>query len=207
VTLADVMAVRSKLRDPPSLTAIFVKAFAVVAAEVPELRRAYIKWPWPHLYEYADSTVSVLQERQIMGDIGVLPIRCRKPDSVPLGELSGMIRRAADAPIEASKLHRNLIALAKCPLIIRRLVWGLSLNIPRLRRHTLGTYGVSSVARWQTELGTSRTPLPLLAELRADGFARPSDRAPKLRPSHLRRRAGRPCADAARSGLELVDPR
>jgi hypothetical protein len=33
VTLADVMAVRSKLRDPPSLTAIFVKAFAVVAAE------------------------------------------------------------------------------------------------------------------------------------------------------------------------------
>ena len=73
-----------------------------------------------------------------------------------------MICRAADAPIEASKLHRNLIALAKCPLIIRRLVWGLSLNIPRLRRHTLGTYGVSSVARWQTELGTSRTPLPCL---------------------------------------------
>jgi hypothetical protein len=162
VTLADVMAIRSKLRDPPSLTAIFVKAFAVVAAEVPELRRAYMKWPCPHLYEYADSTVSVLQERQIMGDIGVLPIRFRKPDAVPLGELSGMIRRSADAPIEASKLHRDLIALAKCPLIIRRLVWDLCLNIPRLRRHTLGTYGVSSVARWQTELGTSRTPLPCL---------------------------------------------
>ena len=89
MTLADVMAVRSKLRDPPSLTAIFVKAFAVVAAEVPELRRAYIKWPWPHLYEYADSTVSVLQERQIMGDIGVLPIRCRKPTPCRLANSAG----------------------------------------------------------------------------------------------------------------------
>ena len=41
---------------------------------------------------------------------------------------------------------------------------------------------VSSVARRQTELGTSRTSLPLLAELRADGFARPSDGAVTARP-------------------------
>jgi hypothetical protein len=162
VALADVMAARRGLRDPPSLTAIFVKAFAVVAAEVPELRRVYIKWPWPYLYQYAESTVSILQERQIMGDIGVLPIRVRKPDGVPLGELSRIIRRAADAPIEASKIHCNLIKLAQYPLLIRRMGWTLGLNIPRMRRHLLGTYGVSSVARWQTELGTSRTPLPCL---------------------------------------------
>ena len=189
-------------------TAIFVKAFAVVAAEVPELRRAYMKWPCPHLYEYADSTVSVLQGASDHGRHWALPIRFRKPDAVPLGELSGMICRSADAPIGASKLHRDLIALAKCPLIIRRLVWELCLNIPRLRRHTLGTYGVSSVARWQTELGTSRTPLPCLLSCGpTDLLGQVIVRLTKLRPSHLRRRAGRPCADAARSGLEFVDPR
>jgi len=35
------------------------------------------------------------------------------------------------------------------------------MNIPRLRRE-LGTYGVSSAARWRTDLGTSRTPQPSL---------------------------------------------
>lgn len=153
---------RSELREPPSWTAIFVKAFAIVAAEIPELRRVYLKLPWPHLYEYADSTASVLQERQIMGDTGLLPLRFRQPDAVPLGELSEMIRRAADAPIEEARLYRNLILLARLPLVLRRLVWGVGLNIPRLRRNALGTYGVSSVARWETELGTTRSPLPCL---------------------------------------------
>src|SRR5262249_50217464 len=31
---------------------IFSKGFAIVASETPELRRAYITLPWPHLYEY-----------------------------------------------------------------------------------------------------------------------------------------------------------
>jgi hypothetical protein len=35
------------------------------------------------------------------------------------------------------------------------------MNVPRLRRE-MGTYGVSSAARWRTDLGTSRTPQPCL---------------------------------------------
>jgi hypothetical protein len=35
------------------------------------------------------------------------------------------------------------------------------LNVPRLRR-ALGTCGVSSAARWETELGISRNPLSCL---------------------------------------------
>ena len=162
VAFHELIRIRGELRDPPSWTAIFVKAFAIVAAEIPELRRVYMKLPWPHLYEYADSTASVLQERQIMGDTGLLPLRFRQPDVVALGELSEMIRRGADAPIEESRFYRTLIVLARLPLVLRRLLWGLGLNIPRLRRNALGTYGISSVARWETELGTTRSPLPCL---------------------------------------------
>ena len=96
-----------------------------------------------------------------MGDTGVLPLRFYKPDALPLGRLSQMIREAADAPIEQSKLHRKLIAVARLPLFVRRLIWGVLLNMPRLRC-ALGTYGVSSAARWQTDLGTTRAPLPCL---------------------------------------------
>ncbi len=161
VAFHDLITIRGGLRDPPSWTAIFVKAFAIIAAEIPELRRVYMTLPWPHLYEYADSTVVILQERQIMDDTGVLPLRFYKPDAIPLGKLSEMIRCAAVARIEESSFYRKLIAVARLPLFIRRMVWGLCLNIPRLRRE-LGTYGISSVARLQTELGTSRTPLPCL---------------------------------------------
>src|SRR5262249_30675843 len=112
--------------------------------------------------EYAESTVCILHEREILGDIGLLPLRFRQPDAIPLAQLSDMIRRAAEAPIEELKFCRALIALSRLPLLIRRPLWALCLNFPRIRRHVLGTYGISSAARWQAELGTSRTPLPCL---------------------------------------------
>jgi len=89
---------------------------------------------------------------------GLLPLRFHKPDAVPLGELSEMIRRA---PIEASRFHRRLVAIARLPLFARRLIWNICLSIPRVRRE-METYGVSSAARWKAELGTSRTPQPCL---------------------------------------------
>jgi len=169
VAFRDVMAAREELEAAPSWTAIFVKGFALVAAEIPELRRVYFRLPWPHLYEYAESTVCVMHERLIMGDLGLLPLRFHKPDGVPIRQLSEMIRRAAAAPLEETKFHRKLVALARLPLVARRLILGVCLNVPRLRRE-IGTYGVSSAARWRTDLGTSRTPQPcLLSYGPADG--------------------------------------
>ena len=161
VAFRDVMAVRQELEAAPSWTAMFVKAFSLVAAEIPELRRIYCTLPWPHLYEYAESTACVVHERWIMGDLGLLPLRFHQPNIIPVQELSEMIRDAAAAPIEETSLHRKLVAIARFPLLIRRLIYFVSMNIPRLRKE-LGTYGVSSAARYRTDLGTSRTPQPCL---------------------------------------------
>jgi hypothetical protein len=158
----DLIAARDELQEPPSWTAIFVKAFAIVAIEIPELRRIYFKFPWPYIYEYADSTANIAAAREIMGDIGLLPIRVRSPETFSLGMLSQMIREAASAPIEEIRFYRTIIRIARMPLFIRRLIWGFSLNVPNARRYAFGTYGVSSVARWKTELGTTRSPLPYL---------------------------------------------
>ena len=88
---------------------MFVKGFALVAAEMPELRRIYLRMPWPHLYEYVDSTVCVMHERMIMGDLGLVPLRFHKPDAVPIQELSEKVRDAhparADKP--ASQVGRR----------------------------------------------------------------------------------------------------
>jgi hypothetical protein len=161
VAFRDVMAAREKLAAAPSWTAIFVKGFALVAAEMPELRRVYLRLPWPHLYEYTDSTVCIANERWIMGDLGLVPLRFHKPDAIPIGQLGEMIQRAAAAPLEETRFHRQLVAIARLPLLARRLIVSLFLNVPQLRRK-LGTYGVSSAARWRADLGTSRTPQPCL---------------------------------------------
>jgi hypothetical protein len=162
VAFGEVIDIRRRLSNPPSWTAIFVKAFAIVAAEIPELRRAYMKWPWPHLHEYGESTVFVSHECKIDGETGVLPLRFRKPDGILLRQLSDMIRHAANAPIEDSKFYRTLIALMRLPLLVRRFLLTLCLNIPRMRRHAFGTCHISSIARWQSEFGATLTPLPYL---------------------------------------------
>ena len=161
VAFGDLIAARGRLAVAPSWTAIFVKGFALVAAEIPELRRVYLSLPWPYFYEYADSTACVIHERWIMGDLGLLPLRFYKPNTIPLQQLNEMIRSAAATPSEDTGLHRKLIAIARLPLLARRLILGVCMNIPRLRRE-MGTYGVSSAARWRTDLGTSRTPQPCL---------------------------------------------
>ena len=50
--LGAVIAARNAVPYRPAWAGIFAKACALTAREFPELRRTYVKWPWPHLYEY-----------------------------------------------------------------------------------------------------------------------------------------------------------
>src|SRR5262249_11803819 len=70
VAFRDLIAARGGLPARPSWIAIFSKGFAIVASEMPELRRVYITLPRPHLYEYAESTLIIAQERWNLGDLG-----------------------------------------------------------------------------------------------------------------------------------------
>src|SRR5674476_1417868 len=56
MSLGPLAAARAACRDRPQWTAIFAKGYALVAREFPDLRRAYLKIPWPHLYEYPQAT-------------------------------------------------------------------------------------------------------------------------------------------------------
>src|SRR5215213_8578123 len=66
--LATVAAARRGCPDRPPWAAIFAKAFSLVAAEVPPLRRAYCTIPWPRLYEYPVSVASVAIEGDYHGE-------------------------------------------------------------------------------------------------------------------------------------------
>src|SRR5580704_11289904 len=50
MNVATLVAARQVASPRPSWCAIFTKAYGFVAAAWPELRRAYLAFPWPHLY-------------------------------------------------------------------------------------------------------------------------------------------------------------
>src|SRR5947209_9719278 len=63
--LSELVAARAATTPPVSWSAIFLKAYAAVAVERPELRRCYLPWPRPHLYEHPFSVASFAVERRV----------------------------------------------------------------------------------------------------------------------------------------------
>src|SRR5690242_13374232 len=59
MNLAGLVAARGRLSERPGWCAIFTKAYALTALRFPELRRAYMAYPWPHLYEHPFSIASI----------------------------------------------------------------------------------------------------------------------------------------------------
>ncbi|MEZ5786306.1 MAG: hypothetical protein R3D62_07495 [Xanthobacteraceae bacterium] len=142
--LKPVAAARARNAVRPSWVAIFVKAFAMVADEFPELRRTYLSHPWPHLYQYPENAALVMIERQHQGESVVFPFRIRNPGWVPLGQLSETIRTAKTAPVEDTVDFVRVLRVSALPWPLRRLVWWLGYHFGRLRANYFGTFVLSA---------------------------------------------------------------
>jgi hypothetical protein len=143
MNLAAVVAARAALADRPSWTAVFTKAYAQVCAHTPELRRAYVKLPWPHLYEYPDPVASVAVERDHAGEKAVFFARVRRPDHMTLADLTHTLRHFRDAPVRECKGYRQSLVISRLPWPVRRGLWAVGLNLGRLRGNFFGTFAVS----------------------------------------------------------------
>ncbi|MCI0464773.1 MAG: 2-oxo acid dehydrogenase subunit E2 [Gemmataceae bacterium] len=143
----DVEAValaRAEALHRPSWCTVFTKAYALVAAARPELRRAYLPFPWARLYEHPHSVASIAIERQWRGEAAVLFAHLRAPEKQPLLRLDQALRHYRDEPIENIGLFRRIARLTRLPWPLRRLVWWALLNTSGYRRaRQLGTFGVS----------------------------------------------------------------
>lgn len=141
--LAPLVAARRALAERPPWTAVFAKAVALVAVEVPELRRAYCKFPWPHLYEYPTSVAAITVERDYRGEKAVLTVRVKDPANRAVAEIAEAIRKGTTAPVGEVKDFRRSLRICGLPRPLRRLVWWVGLNVGRQRANYFGTFGVS----------------------------------------------------------------
>lgn len=156
----EVVNQRSLLMERPGWCAIFLKAYSIVCARHPEMRRAYMPFPWPHLYEHPINVASVSVERSIHDEIGVLVAHVRLPETQSLLSLDQYLRDVKEKPMEEFGNIRRILRLCRLPLPIRRMVWwwGLHSSGRRRARH-MGTFGVSSVAGQGAGLLHVRSPL------------------------------------------------
>jgi hypothetical protein len=143
----DVRAIvdaRARMTPRPSWAAIFTRAYGLVAREMPPLRRYFLSFPRPHLYEYPFSIASVAVERLWDGENAVFFAHLRSPETQTVESLDRALRDFKERPVEDFGLFRRALQIAKYPRWLRRFVWWYGLNVGGHKRaKRLGTFGVS----------------------------------------------------------------
>ena len=148
--LGAVVEARRVAKVRPSWPVIFAKAFAVVAEDMPELRRCYLALPWARLYEHSLSIASVAVEKSVpatknrAAEKAVFFAKLRRPNEHRLIALDRYLKRFANAPSANMGLAQLGLWLTWLPWPLRRFLWWYSLNAEGyFRCRQYGTYGVS----------------------------------------------------------------
>lgn len=162
MNLGPLVQARRELEPRPSWTAIFLKGYALLSQETPDLRRAYVKLPWPHLYEYPSSIASLAYERELGGERVVLLDRIKRPESRSLAELVKKIRASQSRPVMQVTEFRRALRMARMPGPARRFLMWLGLNIGRQRPNYFGTFQLSVYSGLGAESLNPLTPLTTL---------------------------------------------
>jgi hypothetical protein len=145
--LAAVAMARQCCTPRPGWAILFAKAFALTARSRPELRRCYMAFPWPRLYEHPYSMVALNVERELNGEAIVLQCLVRRPENRSLAELDGIVRSYQSEPIEKMRWYKRAMDTSRLPWPIRLPFWWGALNVfGRRRCHNFGTFSMSSVA-------------------------------------------------------------
>jgi hypothetical protein len=144
MAMRPLVAARAASGVRPSWYAILAKAFATVAARHPVLRSAYLRYPWPRIYEHPRSVAAVVVEREVRGESTPFIAPMASPDTRTLVELHAGVRRYQERPLHEIGAFRRALMVARMPFPLRRLVWWLGNDwLGTQRARFFGTFGIS----------------------------------------------------------------
>ena len=131
-----------------------------VAAHTPELRRVFLPWPWPHLYEHPKVIANIAVERQYGGEPVVLFGILYSPEEGPLTRTQAYIDHLKNDPVLEVTPFRRALRFARLPWPLRRILWRGVLDVSgEQRAKTLGNFGISPVAATGASQLWIRSPL------------------------------------------------
>ncbi len=147
--VTDLMTARRLAQPRPSWCSIFTKAYSKVVASRPELRRAFLSFPWERMFEYHVTTADVAVEMDVGDETAVVGVPLNRPDSLPLLDIDRLLAGCRERPLEHLGRYRRARALARWPRLVRHCVWWYILNVSGQKRSRyFGTFGVTTVGNW-----------------------------------------------------------
>jgi hypothetical protein len=145
--VGDVAAARREASPRPSWGAIMTKAFALAARQHPEMRQAYLSFPWAHIGEYEAQIASVIVSRRVGDEDAIFLAPLLRPEEQSLRDLDAHLRGYMEQPVETYRCFREAILVGRLPRPLRRLFWWLALHVlPRRRARHFGTFGVTTMS-------------------------------------------------------------
>lgn len=147
ITLGRVAMLRQQCLRRISWTAIFVKAFAQVSQQVPQLTHCYLSWPWAHLYQHPATVAMVTVHRRDAGAAADRLVFCRikSPQLLSLAQIQDRLDTTRHEPLERAFPDGRLLDGFPWPL--RRFVWHLMMHWwGDAKCAKLGTFSISSLA-------------------------------------------------------------
>ena len=160
ISIPALVAARRESQWKISWVALFAKAYSLVAKGHSHLRRNWLTFPWGRIYEHPVSECVVLVEREWQGEEVVLGGKVRAPEESSLVELDGHVRRFSRDPVQSISPFRQMLHLARFPLLLRRFIFWSSLNWSGYKRcKRFGTFAISSLGNLGCELISPQVPL------------------------------------------------
>jgi hypothetical protein len=145
VNVSALFAAREEHPSHPSWALLFMKAYALVGANHPPLRRALLEFPWPRIYEHPWMNCALAIERSYLGEHGVFVGLFRAPEQQTIGQLQDALLWYKHQPLENVGVYRLALRVSRAPTAVRRLLWWSTLNISGFKRaKRFGTFGLTS---------------------------------------------------------------
>ena len=145
VNVASLREPRARHPARPSWALLFMKAYAIVGAANPPLRRALLEFPWPRLYEHPWMNCALAIERTFEGDQGVFVGLFRAPEQQTFVQLQDALTFYKNQPLDKVGVYRRALKFSRVPRPIRRMFWWSTLNVSGYKRaKRFGTFGLTS---------------------------------------------------------------
>jgi pyruvate/2-oxoglutarate dehydrogenase complex dihydrolipoamide acyltransferase (E2) component len=145
IHLGPLAQTRKQQLSPHSWSAIFIRAYGLVCSHFPHLRRAWMSWPFPRLYEHPHSVCGMAVEREWEGEKVVLKGLIREPEHTSLDQISMILRGLQEADVWSVSSFRSSLRFGAVPGWLQRLLMWQKLDVNGTRRAKyIGTFGFSN---------------------------------------------------------------
>jgi hypothetical protein len=161
--LRPLLGARQSANPRPMWVILIAKGFSQVAAEMPQLRQAYLNFPWGHIYEHPESIATIAVEREYRNETSLFFPRLHSPDKQSIATLEGWLRYFKESPFDEIEGLGPGLFVSRLWRPIRRALWWTALNVSGdIRGRAFGTFGISSYSSLGAESLHPISPLTTL---------------------------------------------